>query len=57
MIEIERWIEIIQNRKQDVKKFGLDEKTIIDIFELIHKYSILVQTNLSQKPNEENLEN
>tara|TARA_B100001758_G_scaffold247879_1_gene268026 strand:- start:4959 stop:6038 length:1080 start_codon:yes stop_codon:yes gene_type:complete len=57
ILQIERWIEIIQNRKQDVKKFGLDEKTIIDIFELIHKYSILVQTNLSQKPNEENLEN
>ena len=57
ILQIERWIEILQNRKQDVKEFGLDEKTIVDIFELIHKYSILVQANLSQKPNEENLEN
>jgi len=57
ILQIERWFEILQNRKKDVKEFGLDEKTIVDIFELIHKYSILVQANLTQKPNEEKLEN
>lgn len=57
IFQIERWFEILKNRKQDVKEFGLDEKTIVDIFELIHKYSILVQANLTKKPNEEKLEN
>ena len=57
ILQIERWFEILQNRKKDVKEFGLDEKTIVDIFELIHKYSILVQANFTQNPNEEKLEN
>ena len=42
---------------QKVKFIENHEKTIVDIFELIHKYSILVQANLTQKPNEEKLEN
>ena len=57
IFQIERWFEILKNRKQEVKEFGLDEKTIVDVFELIHKYSILIQTDFTQKLNEEKLEN
>ncbi len=57
IFQIERWFEILKNRKQDVKEFGLDEKAIVDIFELIHKYSILIQADFTQKQNEEKLEN
>jgi|TARA_B100000959_G_scaffold102576_1_gene108180 chorismate mutase len=52
IFQIERWFEILKKRKQDVKEFGLDEKAIVDIFELIHKYSILIQADFTQKPNE-----
>ena len=52
IFQIERWFEMLKKRKQDVKEFGLDEKAIVDIFELIHKYSILIQADFTQKPNE-----
>jgi len=52
IFQIERWFEMLKKRKQDVKEFGLDEKAIVDIFELIHKYSILIQSDFTQKPNE-----
>lgn len=49
ILQIERWFEMLKNRKLEVQEFGLDEKSIIDIFELIHKYSILIQVDYSRK--------
>lgn len=46
IFQIERWYEILKNRKSDSKKLKLNEKMLIEIFEVIHKYSILTQTKL-----------
>lgn len=46
IFQIERWMEILKTRKKDANKIGLDSKMIVEIFELIHKYSILTQTRI-----------
>ena len=57
IFQIERWFEILRYRKNDANDFKMDEKIIADIFELIHKYSILTQTQIMQDANGEKLEN
>ncbi len=46
IFQIERWFDILHNRKQLAKELGIDEQMIAEIFELIHKYSILTQTKI-----------
>ena len=46
IFQIERWFEIIKTRSLIAKELELDEKMIQDIFELIHKYSIIKQTEI-----------
>ena len=46
IFQIERWFEIIKTRTLIAKELELDEKMIQDIFELIHKYSIIKQTEI-----------
>lgn len=46
IFQIERWFDILRNRKQLAKELGIDEQMIAEIFELIHKYSILTQTKI-----------
>jgi chorismate mutase len=46
IFQIERWFEIIKTRTLIAKELQLDEKMIQDIFELIHKYSIIKQTEI-----------
>ena len=46
IFQIERWFDILHNSKQLAKELGIDEQMIAEIFELIHKYSILTQTKI-----------
>ena len=46
IFQIDRWFNILHNRKQLAKELGIDEQMIAEIFELIHKYSILTQTKI-----------
>ena len=49
IFQLERWYEILKLRKQQAKTLGLDNKMIADIFEVIHKYSIITQTKIMKK--------
>lgn len=57
IFQLERWYEILKYRKKDALDFEMDEKMVAEIFELIHKYSILMQTKIMRNSNEEKLEN
>ena len=46
IFQLERWYEILKTRKIAAKNFDLDEQMIAELFELIHKYSILTQTKI-----------
>ena len=46
IFQIERWFEILKTRKKTARKLGLDTQMIAEIYELIHKYSILTQTKI-----------
>ena len=46
IFQIERWFEILRTRKAIANNFELDEQMIAEVFELIHKYSILTQTKI-----------
>ena len=46
IFQIERWFEIIKNRKSIAIHLGLDHQMVIEIFEIVHKYSILTQTKI-----------
>ena len=49
IFQLERWFEILKTRKEIGEKTGLDSKIITDIFQLIHKYSILTQTRIMRE--------
>ena len=49
IFQLERWFEILKTRKHQGRLKKLDPKMISDIFELIHKYSILTQTNIMKE--------
>jgi len=46
IFQIERWFEILKTRKEIASKIQLDNQIVAEIFELIHKYSILIQTKI-----------
>ena len=46
IFQIERWFEILQSRKLIANNLKLDSQMITEIFELIHKDSILTQTKI-----------
>ena len=49
IFQLERWYEILKLRKQQANKLGIDDKMVTDIFEVIHKYSIITQTEIMKK--------
>ncbi|MBT3621213.1 MAG: bifunctional 3-deoxy-7-phosphoheptulonate synthase/chorismate mutase type II [Flavobacteriales bacterium] len=49
IFQIERWFEILSTRKKNASLLGLDEQMVEELFALIHKYSILTQTNIMRK--------
>ena len=46
IFQIERWNEILKSRKLTANYLDLDPQIISEIFELIHKYSVLIQTKI-----------
>ena len=46
IFQLERWFEILRNRKSQAVEINLDKKIISDIFEQIHKFSIATQTRI-----------
>ena len=46
IFQIERWFEILKSRKLSAHTLKLDSQMVAEIFELIHKYSILTQTKI-----------
>ena len=49
IFQIERWFEILQSRKSIANNLELDNQMVAEIFELIHKYSILTQTKIMRQ--------
>ena len=48
VFQLKRWFEILDTRKEKGEKLDLDENFVYEIFEIIHKYSILKQTKILQ---------
>ena len=46
IFQLQRWYDILRTRKEKGKDLEIDEKMISELFSLIHKYSILIQTNI-----------
>ena len=46
IFQIERWLQILRTRKKEGEKWGIDSQMISELFEIIHKYSILTQTKI-----------
>ena len=49
IFQLERWFEILRTRKEFANNLDIDNEMISEIFELIHKYSILTQTKIMRK--------
>ena len=49
IFQLERWYEILKLRKQQAEELEIDDKMVTDIFEVIHKYSIITQTQIMKK--------
>ena len=49
IFQFERWLEILNTRRQKAIDDGLDKEMIIELFEVIHKHSILLQTSIIRK--------
>ena len=49
IFQIEIWFEILNTRKENASLLGLDEQMVEELFALIHKYSILTQTQIMRK--------
>ncbi len=46
IFQIERWFEILQSRKLIANSLSLDDQMVTEIFELVHKYSMITQTKI-----------
>lgn len=49
IFQLKRWFQILEMRKDQAVNLGMDQKMVSDIFELIHKYSIITQTKIMKK--------
>jgi len=49
IFQIERWFEILKSRRLIANNLKIDNQMITEIFELIHKYSILTQTKIMRE--------
>lgn len=49
IFQLKRWFQILDMRKNQAESLGMDKKMVSDIFELIHKYSIITQTKIMKK--------
>ena len=52
ILQIKRWFEIFNTRQKMGVNYNVDPQYVAEIFELIHKHSILTQTELMKKSND-----
>ena len=46
IFQIDRWFEILEDRTKSAESSDIDNQMVAEIFELIHKYSVLTQTKI-----------
>jgi chorismate mutase len=46
IFQIERWLEILRSRRENGAEIGLNENLVMEIFSLLHKYSIRLQNHI-----------
>lgn len=49
ILQIERWFEILKTRQEEGALQGLNSKMVSELFELIHKHSVLIQTAIMKE--------
>ena len=49
ILQIERWFEILQTRQEMGVSCDLENQMVSELFELIHKHSILTQSDIMKK--------
>jgi len=49
ILQIERWFEILKTRQEMGVSCDLENQMVLELFELIHKHSILTQTDIMKK--------
>ena len=49
ILQIERWFEILKSRKEWGQEMHIDPQMVAELFELIHKHSVLIQTHILNK--------
>jgi chorismate mutase len=49
ILQIERWFDILKSRKEWGEDSNLDPQMVAELFELIHKHSVLTQTHILNK--------
>jgi chorismate mutase len=52
ILQVQRWFEIIQSRQKWAQIAQIDKIMISELFELIHKHSVLTQTHIMNNSNE-----
>ena len=49
IFQLDRWFQILEERRSQALIIGMDPKMVTDMFKLIHKYSILTQSKIMNK--------
>jgi len=49
IFQLDRWFQILEERRSQALINGMDPKMVTDMFKLIHKYSILTQSKIMNK--------
>ena len=49
IFQLDRWFQILEERRSQALINGMDPKMVADMFKLIHKYSILTQSKIMNK--------
>ena len=49
IFQLDRWFQILEERKNQALRNSMDPKMVSDMFKLIHKYSILTQSKIMNK--------
>ncbi len=52
ILQLERWFKIMEMRKSQGKSLGLSEELIHELYQIIHKNSIRIQTQVMRKADE-----
>jgi len=49
ILQVNRWQELLENRLQNARNLGIDEKMVKEIYQLLHKQSFRIQSELLNK--------